>query len=127
DVLTEDAKRLFDLSRELYTRIGTLADHADKLRRSIDSTVGAYNAFASSLETRVLVTARRLGDLDETKVLAEPRPVEQRPKQLTAPEMTPELTDGVDTPGRELTDSAAIDAELAELAEIVDAAEERRL
>ncbi len=88
DVLTEDAKRLFDLSRELYTRIATLADHADKLRRSIDGTVASYNAFASSLETRVLVTARKLGDLDETKLLAEPRLVEERPKALTAPELT---------------------------------------
>lgn len=93
DVLTEDAKRLFDLSRELYGRISTLADHADKLRRSIDGTVASYNAFASSLETRVLVTARKLGDLDESKVLAEPRPVEERPKQLTAPELTVALSD----------------------------------
>lgn len=93
DVLTEDAKRLFDLSRELYTRIGTLAEHAEKLRRSIDGTVASYNAFAASLETRVLVTARRLGDLDETKVLAEPRAVEDRPRQLTAPELTGDLVD----------------------------------
>jgi len=91
DVLTEDAKRLFDLSRELYGRLATLAGHADALRKSIDGTVASYNAFASSLETRVLVTARRLGDLDESKLLAEPRLVEERPKQLTAPELTAEL------------------------------------
>jgi len=87
DVLTEDAKRLFDLSRELYTRLTTLAEHAEKLRRSIDATVTNYNTFASSLESRVLVTARKLDDLDESKVIAEPKLIESRPKQLTAPEL----------------------------------------
>ncbi len=55
DVLTEDAKKLFDLGKELYSRLSTLAEHADKLRRSIESTVTSYNQFASSLEQRVLV------------------------------------------------------------------------
>jgi DNA recombination protein RmuC len=86
DVLTEDAKRLFDLSRELYSRISTLAEHADKLRRSIDGTVSAYNAFASSLETRVLVTARKLNEVDESKLIPTANTVEGRPKDLTAAE-----------------------------------------
>ena len=105
DVLTEDAKRLFDLSRELYTRLTTLAEHAEKLRRSIDATVTSYNTFASSLESRVLVTARKLDDLDESRVIAEPRLIETRPKPLTAPELAEavevELIEGfeLDAPG----------------------------
>jgi len=87
DVLTEDAKRLFDLSKELYGRLGTLAEHAEKLRRSIDSTVSSYNQFASSLENRVLVTARKLDALDESKVIGTPLLVDQQPKQLTAIEL----------------------------------------
>jgi DNA recombination protein RmuC len=87
DVLTEDAKRLFDLSKELYGRLGTLAEHADKLRRSIDSTVSSYNQFASSLEGRVLVTARKLNELDESKVIGTPVLIDQQPKQLTAIEL----------------------------------------
>lgn len=87
DVLTEDAKRLFDLSKELYGRLGTLAEHAEKLRRSIDSTVSSYNQFASSLENRVLVTARKLDALDESKIIGMPLMVEQQPKQLTAIEL----------------------------------------
>jgi DNA recombination protein RmuC len=97
DVLTEDAKRLFDLSKELYGRLGTLADHAEKLRRSIDSTVSSYNQFASSLENRVLVTARKLDALDESKVIGAPGMVDQQPKQLTAIEL-------------ELPDEDALDA-----------------
>ncbi len=87
DVLTDEAKNLFDLGKELYSRLGTLADHADKLRRSIDSTVNSYNQFANSLESRVLVTARKLSALDETKILGEAKPVELQPKQLTAIEL----------------------------------------
>ena len=89
DVLTEDAKRLFDLGRELYARLGTLADHADGLRRAIETTVSRYNAFASSLEQRVLVTARRLDGLDESRVLGEPALIEAQPRPFTQPELVP--------------------------------------
>ncbi|MFT4123669.1 MAG: DNA recombination protein RmuC [Microbacteriaceae bacterium] len=87
DVLTEDAKRLFDLSKTLYSRIATLAEHADRLRRSIESTVSSYNQFASSLEQRVLVTARQLDALDESKVIGSPAAVETVPRPLTAAEL----------------------------------------
>ena len=87
DVLTEDAKRLFDLGKELYSRLATLSEHADKLRRSIESTVNSYNQFASSLEQRVLVTARKLDGLDESKVIGTPSQVDERPKQLSQPEL----------------------------------------
>ena len=87
DVLTDQAKVLFDLSKELYGRLATLAEHADRLRRSIDSTVTSYNQFANSLETRVLVTARKLNVLDESKVIGASKTLEQSPKQLTAVEL----------------------------------------
>jgi len=87
DVLTDQAKVLFDLSKELYQRLATLAEHADKLRRSIDSTVNSYNQFANSLETRVLVTARKLNALDESKVIGTASTIESGAKQLTAVEM----------------------------------------
>jgi DNA recombination protein RmuC len=87
DVLTDEAKTLFDLSKELYGRLATLAEHADRLRRSIDSTVASYNQFANSLETRVLVTARKLNMLDESKVIGAAGTIEQSPKPLTAVEM----------------------------------------
>jgi DNA recombination protein RmuC len=82
DVLTEDAKRLFDLGKELYGRLGTLAQHADKLRRSIDATVSSYNQFASSLENRVLVTARKLDGLDESKVIGTATSVDQQARRI---------------------------------------------
>ncbi|MBN9238484.1 MAG: DNA recombination protein RmuC [Leifsonia sp.] len=101
DVLTDQAKTLFDLSKELYSRLATLSEHADKLRRSIDTTVNSYNQFANSLETRVLVTARKLNALDESKVIGTATTIESAPKQLTAVEMELEALDELPGVARE--------------------------
>ena len=69
--LTDDAKRLFDLSRELYERFAKLGEHAAKLGTQLTRTVAAYNAFVSSLESRVLPTARKLQNLDPSTVIGE--------------------------------------------------------
>ncbi|WP_181407692.1 DNA recombination protein RmuC [Nocardioides sambongensis] len=84
DVLTEDAQRLFDLGRELYRRIQTMAEHAEKLRRSLESTIKSYNAFAGSLESRVLVTARKLDRMDESSVIPAPATIDVTPRALTS-------------------------------------------
>lgn len=97
EVLTDEAKLLFDLSKELYSRLAKLAEHADALGGAIERSVKAYNQFASSLESRVLVTARRLDGLDESKVVPAPRTIEEQPRQLTAAELTDELADGAHT------------------------------
>jgi DNA recombination protein RmuC len=85
-------RSMIRLGQELYERVGKIADLADKLGRSILGSVNAYNAFASSFESRFLVTARKLNDLDENQLgttdLITPRMVEEAPKQLTAAEAT---------------------------------------
>ena len=87
--LTDDAKMLFDLSRELYERFAVLGDRATKLGSAITKTVGAYNAFASSLESRVLVTARKLQRVDQSRII-EPvnmiAPEKADIRELNAPE-----------------------------------------
>ena len=87
--LTDDAKMLFDLSRELYERFAVLGDRATKLGSAITKTVGAYNAFASSLESRVLVTARTLQRVDQSRII-EPvnmiAPEKADIRELNAPE-----------------------------------------
>lgn len=88
--LTDDARRLFDLSRTLYDRIGTLATKADRLRGALERSVSAYNEFVGTLETRVLVTARQIGRMDESAVLPEARPLDTVPRPLTAPELVEE-------------------------------------
>lgn len=88
DVSTE-ARRLFDLGNELYHRLGSLAGHADDLRRAIERTVDSYNRFAGSLETRVLVSARRFPGIDDTQLEALPSPttIDSTTRRLTAPEL----------------------------------------
>jgi DNA recombination protein RmuC len=87
DVLTNEAKTLFDLSRELYSRLATTASHVEKLGRTIERSVKDYNAFVGSLERQVLPTARKLGALDESKVLAPLKGIEEAPRELTAYEL----------------------------------------
>jgi DNA recombination protein RmuC len=87
DVLTEDAKQLFDLSRELYGRLSRLSDHVEKLGRSIERGVKDYNAFVGSLERQVLPSARKLSALDESKVLGTLSGIEESPRELTAFEL----------------------------------------
>ena len=91
DVLTQDAKVLFDLSRELYSRLATTATHIEKLGRSIERTVKDYNGFVGSMERQVLPTARKLNALDESKVLAPLVGIEETPRELVAYELVAEI------------------------------------
>ncbi|MCH4250407.1 MAG: DNA recombination protein RmuC [Microbacteriaceae bacterium] len=85
--LTDQAKQLFDISRELYDRLAVMAEHAEKLRRSIAQTVDNYNRFAGTLEHRVLVTGRKLERIDSAKVIPELTEIDKRPTSLSAPEL----------------------------------------
>ncbi|MFE4949999.1 DNA recombination protein RmuC [Leifsonia sp. NPDC056665] len=91
DVLTQDAKQLFDLSRTLYTRLGTTAGHIEKLGRSIERTVKDYNGFVGSFERQVFPTARKLAAIDESKVIGVMAGIEEAPRELTAFELVDEL------------------------------------
>lgn len=89
DVLTDNAKELFALSRQLYERLGTMGEHVTKLGTSLKSSVERYNSFVGNLESRVLPTARRIGafqpsDQDAALHL---NPVEATPRLLSAPEL----------------------------------------
>lgn len=88
DALSHSARELLDLGRDLYGRLGTLGAHTAKVGRSLQSSVEAYNAMVGALESRVMVSARRMTELDlvgdELPVLA---PVESAPRPLTAHEL----------------------------------------
>lgn len=86
--VSDEARTLFALGTELYERVGVLAGHANELRRAIEKTVDSYNRFAGSLESRVLVTARKFPGIDETKLdaVAAPAALDATPRRWTAPE-----------------------------------------
>ena len=88
--VSAEAQTLLTLGTQLHDRLGVLAGHADDLRRAIERTVDSYNRFAGSLESRVLVTARKFPGIDETKLDATtpPAAIEKSPRRLTAVEFT---------------------------------------
>jgi DNA recombination protein RmuC len=92
DALSGNARELFEVGRELYTRLGTLGVHSAKLGRTLHRAVEDYNALVGTLERRVLVTARRMNDLDLTdEPLPAVDPLESTPRALTAVELLDDL------------------------------------
>ena len=88
EVLNEQAQAVQRLGQELHARLGSMAGHLDRVGRSLNASVVAYNQAMGSLEGRVLVSARRFADLGVTsEPLAEPRQVETVPRSLAAPEL----------------------------------------
>ena len=72
------------LGRELYRRSSTMGGHIDKLGRAIGGAVGAYNQTVSSLESRVMVTARRMSELKVVEPGELERPA-RSPRRLAPP------------------------------------------
>jgi DNA recombination protein RmuC len=64
--LTDNYREVAALGRELYERLATFAGHLNDVRKRLDGAVQAYNQAAGSFESRVLVTARRMKDLNVT-------------------------------------------------------------
>jgi DNA recombination protein RmuC len=86
--LTESAREVFDLGRELYERLGTMGDHLGRVGRSLTSAVDAYNRCVGSVESRVFSTARRLRDLHVTQSeLSAMEAIEASVRPITAPEL----------------------------------------
>ena len=91
--LAENAQRIADLGKDLYARICTLGGHFVDLRKSLDKTVASYNCAVASLETRVLVGARRFKELgagteQEVEVLED---IERTTRTLQAAEIEVEV------------------------------------
>ena len=102
--LADSAQAISELGKELYKRMNTLAEHIAKIGKGLSSATKAYNSSISSLETRVLVTARKFEELDVTggDEMTRPEPVEELPRRLAPPvpeaavEETPANTEDTD-------------------------------
>lgn len=89
--IAENAQEISRTGRELYDRIATLADHLATLGRSLDRSVEAYNNAIGSLESRVLVSARRFKELGASSGdLPTLEGIDRAARQLQAPELRAE-------------------------------------
>ena len=89
--VAENAREISELGRELHTRIGTVAEHVQRLGKRLGGAVDAYNQAVGSLETRVLVSARRFADhgvVGQDKQIAPIDPIDVVPRSPQATELT---------------------------------------
>jgi len=86
--LAKNAQAISDLGRELYARLGTLAEHFDDMRKGLERAVESYNRAVGSLESRVLVSARRFRELKagSDEEIQQLEAIDRIPRMLQAPE-----------------------------------------
>ena len=88
EALADNAREVCELGRELYKRLSVLGDHVGGVGRNLERAVDSYNRAVGSLESRVMVTARRFVDLDVAdEALAPLDPVDRVPRRLHADEL----------------------------------------
>lgn len=84
EAIAEEAREISRLGRELYERIGTQTEHFTDVGKALKRAVESYNKSLASLESRVLVTARKFDSLavDSKKKLPDSLdPVDVQPRQ----------------------------------------------
>jgi DNA recombination protein RmuC len=103
DALTAHAQEVMRLGRELYDRLGTLGTHASRMGSALQRSVEAYNQLVGALESRVLVSARRMHEAGVVEAPLPPLgPVEAGPRVLTALELIEAATGEDDRPQLDL-------------------------
>lgn len=78
--IAENAAEISALGKELFKRLSDMGDHWSRVGRSLERAVDAYNGAVGSLESRVMVSARKFADLKTAPLgveIAELVPVEK--------------------------------------------------
>jgi DNA recombination protein RmuC len=90
ETLAENAKAISQLGQELYKRLSDLGEHIQKVGKGLSMAINAYNSAVGTLESRVLVSARRFKDLGATAIgdeIEELPQIETSSRLLQAPEL----------------------------------------
>jgi DNA recombination protein RmuC len=90
EALAQNAQEVAKLGKDLYDRITTLGEHWANVGERLGKAVEACNKSTTTLESRVLVSARRLRDLKvgaEDGEIAQLEQVEMVPRVLQAAEI----------------------------------------
>src|SRR5262245_10521694 len=85
ELIAENAEEIRKHGKDLYDRIVVLANHFARLGAIIEASVETYNSVLASLESRVLVTARKISDLGarSDKELPEMEQIDHQPREFT--------------------------------------------
>ena len=90
--INEQADQVIALGRELYERLGVVAGHMDNLGKHLAKTVDFYNKTVSSMESRLLASARSVSALEEaskkTMTVTPIDPDAAQVRSFTKPELT---------------------------------------
>ena len=83
--LSKSAKEIARLGQELYERVGTVCEYWNKVGKNLNTAVEAYNQSVASMESRVLVTARKLKESGSiSKEIDEPEPIDKLARAIRA-------------------------------------------
>jgi DNA recombination protein RmuC len=83
--VTQNAEQIRKLGTELYDRLSVLANHFVKLGGGVDQVVRIYNELVGSLESRVLVSARKIGEMGARtgNELPQLEPIDRQTRELS--------------------------------------------
>ena len=82
---TENAQKIADSARDLYSRVVTFTEHFERIRDGLEKANDAYNKASASFQSRVRPAGERLAELGggaAGKALAEVAPLETIPQKL---------------------------------------------
>lgn len=89
DALAKNAQQVLATGKELYDRLMTMGAHLSRVGKALDSAGKAYNATVASLESRVMVSARRFGEMQHIAAELPPTErVETEIRQISGSELT---------------------------------------
>jgi DNA recombination protein RmuC len=100
--LARNAQEISTLGKELHDRLRMLGAHIDNVGKGLDRAVESYNKAVGSLESRVMVSARKFVELGApvTEEIAELNPIETTTRNLTLDFDDPEKVEtGTTEPG----------------------------
>ena len=96
EAIAQNAREISNLGRDLHKRISTFTQHWENIGKSLGKAVSFYNQATGTLETRVLVSARKFRDLQSTadSEIPSPSPIDTTPRSLMTPEPDREAPEG---------------------------------
>lgn len=84
--VNENAKQIAELGREMHKRVSDMSKHVSRLGKNLSEAVGSYNKTVGTLESRVLVSARKFQELEAAQSdvkIEQPGAVEKLPRDVS--------------------------------------------